>query len=131
MCKRKETMIKLRILMLGMGAAAIIGLAGCASTREGDRTAGRVVDDNRITHAVEANLSREPVYKFNDVDVKTFDGVVQLSGFVNTEDQKRRAAELAQKVDGVVQVVNSIALKPQQLSPTGRTNAPPIATEPK
>lgn len=118
-------------LMLGIGVAAIlIGLSGCSTwQRDGDRTAGRVVDDNRITEQVEEGLSREPVFKFSDVDVKTFNGVVQLSGFVNTNDQKERAGQIAQRVDGVAQVVNSIALKPDQLSPTGRTNLPPIETD--
>jgi hypothetical protein len=56
--------------------------------------------------------------------VRTFDGVVQLSGFVNSEEQKRRAEELARQVPGVVEVQNSISLKPNAgaYTPTGRND---------
>lgn len=122
--RKRMIMRQNKSLMLGLGAAiALIGLSGCASwQRDGDRTAGRVIDDRRITGNVEESLGREPVFKFSDVDVRTFNGVVQLSGFVNTEEQKQRAGELARQVDGVAQVVNSITLKQPQLAPTGRTN---------
>lgn len=84
------------------------------------RTAGRTLDDKTITQAVEHKLKTEQVYKFNEVSVNTFDGVVQLSGFVNTDEQKHRAGELAQQVDGVTQVENNISLKPSgNLQPTG------------
>lgn len=109
-----------------MGAAlAVIGLTGCESMhRNSDRTAGREMDDKHITSRVQDALRNEPVYKFSDVDVKTFNGVVQLSGFVNTDDQKQRAGDLAQHVQGVAQVVNSIALKAQTSpTPTGRNES--------
>lgn len=117
------------MLVSGMGAAlALTGLTGCESWRShetGERTAGRMVDDHRITADVQRDLKAEPVYKFGDVDVKTFNGVVQLSGFVNTDEQKRRAGEIAQKEPGVAQVVNNITLKPE-VTPTGRpAQAPP------
>ncbi len=106
-----------------MSVLALAGLTACSTWhRESDRTAGRMVDDNRITNQVKHELNREPTYKFTDVDVKTFAGVVQLSGFVNSNEQKQRAAQIAQSVPGVTQVIDSIALKPQPSpSPTGRT----------
>jgi osmotically-inducible protein OsmY len=108
-----------------LGAAAVLGLTGCESYHNrgsGDRSEGRMVDDHRITAQIKSDLNHEPVYKFNDVDVKTFNGVVQLSGFVNSEDQKRRAAEIAQSVPGVAQVQNAISLKREFApSPTGTT----------
>lgn len=123
-------MRNLKNLILTGGAGALIAvttLTGCAmmnrSSQSHERTAGRTLDDKTITANVKDDLSREPVYKFDDIDVKTFNGVVQLSGFVNTEDQKRRAAEIAQHTPGVAQVVNSIALKPTgNLAPTGTQN---------
>ena len=111
-------------LLLG-AAAAVLGLTGCESSynhASADRSEGRKVDDHRITAQIKSDLNHEPVYKFNDVDVKTFNGVVQLSGFVSTEDQKRRAAEIAQTVPGVAQVQNAISLKSEPApSPTGTT----------
>lgn len=117
-------MRQLKNLMFGMGMAAVLATTGCASWHnDGDRTAGRVVDDNHVTGRVEDKLGAEPVYKFSDVDVKTFNGVVQLSGFVDTEEQKARAGEVARSVEGVANVVNNITLKSRDtLTPTGRTN---------
>jgi hyperosmotically inducible protein len=119
-------MRNLKKLVLAGGASAIIAvvtLTGCQMTghSSGDRTAGRALDDKHITMNVEEKLREEPVYKFSDVDVKTFAGVVQLSGFVSSDEQKRRAGELAQRVEGVSRVVNNITLKPN-MAPTGRTN---------
>jgi len=102
---------------------AVIGFSGCESWghRHDGRTAGREVDDRKITAEVREKLKEEPVFKFSDVDVRTFNGVVQLSGFVNTDEQKRRAAEVAQDTPQVAEVVNSISLKPQiPTTPTGR-----------
>jgi osmotically-inducible protein OsmY len=106
--------------------SAVMALTGCEMLNhhnaESDRTAGRALDDKTITSAVKHDLNREPVYKFNGVDVKTFDGVVQLSGFVDTDEQKHRAEEIAKRTEGVTQVVNNISLKPENnnLAPTGR-----------
>ena len=105
---------------------------GCESSswgrRNDERTSGQAVNDSRITSQVKQKLADEPVYKFNDVDVKTFAGVVQLSGFVNTDQQRGRAGELAQQVPGVTNVVNSLTIKPQLPAPTGRPNQAPIET---
>lgn len=119
-------MINLKSMVLVGGMSAMMALTGCEMINrhnaESDRTAGRTLDDKTITSAVEHDLKREPVYKFSDVDVKTFDGVVQLSGFVDTQQQKDRAGDIAQHEYGVTQVVNNITLKPenQNLAPTGR-----------
>ena len=127
--KGMTIMRNLTQLLLAGGASAAIAVAtltGCQMTgsHQGDRTAGRTLDDKNITANVQQKLRNEPVYKFSDVDVKTFDGVVQLSGFVSTQAQKQRAGDLAQNVDGVARVVNNITLKPNtgRLAPTGRMN---------
>lgn len=113
-------------IILVAGTSAMLALTGCEMMNHGssDRTAGRQLDDRTITSNVKQNLDNEPVYKFTDVDVKTFDGVVQLSGFVNTDDQKHRAGQIAEQVPGVTQVANNITLKPanQNIAPTGRTD---------
>jgi len=103
-------------------AAALLAFAGCETNSHDQRSEGRAMDDKAISENVREELKREPVYKFDSVDAKTFGGVVQLSGFVDTEGQKRRAAEIAQQVEGVHQVVNGIALKPQPMTPTSSTN---------
>src|SRR5436190_20867639 len=85
-------------------AAALLAFAGCETNSHDQRSAGRAMDDKAISENVREELKREPVYKFDSVDAKTFGGVVQLSGFVDTEGQKRRAAEIATQVEGVHQV---------------------------
>jgi hyperosmotically inducible protein len=95
-----------------LGAAlAFTGLTGCQT--HGDRTAGRYMDDRSVSHRVNTALADDPVFKYPDVKVMTYDGIVQLSGFVDTADQKNRASVVAQHTDGVRQVVNSLVLKPQ------------------
>lgn len=113
----------LMIITSATAVVALAGLTGCATSGnrvEGERTEGRMVDDHRITSDVQRGLKAEPVYKFDEIEVKTFNGTVQLSGFVNTDEQKRKAAEIAQHTPGVAQVVNSIALKSLTPTPTGR-----------
>ena len=123
-------MLNLKNMVLVSGASAlmaVMALTGCEMTHHdtGGRTAGRVLDDKVITENVKDKLNHEPVYKFGDVDVKTFDGAVQLSGFVDTDEQRRRAGELAQSVEGVARVINNVALKAQgsTLPATGRVPA--------
>lgn len=119
-------MTNLKKIMFASGLSAMFALTGCymMNGHTGDRTAGRTLDDKTITSTVRHDLNREPVYKFSDVDVKTFDGVVQLSGFVDSQQQKDRAGDIARHAEGVTQVVNNISLKPQgnNMAPTGRPN---------
>jgi hyperosmotically inducible protein len=117
--------------------ALLLGSAGCSSNpfaRSNDeRSTGRVADDKKISKDVKTALKKEPVYKFESVDVQTFAGEVQLSGFVNTDEQKRRAEEIARSQPGVARVINGIALKPEMPQPTGRTGGaeqPHIYAEP-
>jgi len=106
-------------------AAAVMTFAGCQTEPKDGRSAGLVTDDKHITKSVKESLDSEPVYKFTDVDVRTFAGCVQLSGFVMTQGQKNRAQEIAQHTQGAREVVNGITLKPVMPGPTV---APVIST---
>lgn len=103
----------------------LLGSAGCSSITKStdERSEGRVVDDKKITKEVQNALKNAPVYKLESVDVQTFAGEVQLSGFVNSEAQKRQAEEIARSQPGVARVINGIALKPEMVQPTGRNAA--------
>ena len=68
-------------------------------------------DDAALTSRVASALGNNPEYKFEEVHIATDKGTVQLSGFVNTMDQKTRAGELAKQVQGVLDVVNNITVK--------------------
>src|SRR4029077_3521474 len=98
---------------------AVAGLTGCKSTSS-EHAEYRPPDDGTITHEVKRRLDNDPAFKFPEVSVKTFDRVVQLSGFASTPDQKQRAEDVAKTVPGVSQVVNNISIK-QTLTPTGHT----------
>jgi hyperosmotically inducible protein len=88
----------------------VIGLTGCAGDRYNQST-GQRIDDNRIAERVKAALAHDSQYKYDDVNVVAFKGVVQLSGFVNTKAQKRSAGEVAKKVEGVRELENNITVK--------------------
>jgi osmotically-inducible protein OsmY len=101
------------VLILTMGAAA----AACSSNSEhgamenAGANAGRVVDDSVITGKVKAALVADPTTKAHQISVETFQGVVQLSGFVDTKEARSRATQVAQDVEGVKQVKNELELR--------------------
>ena len=118
------------ILVGGLSAViAIADLSGCSyyHARQTGRTTTQVNDDKRISDRVYSSLKVSPVYKFPEVGVRTFDRVVQLNGFVETEEQKRAAQEIAQQAPGAARVINDIVVQQPSLEPTGRPNpaAPP------
>ena len=85
-------------------------MVGCAGNRY-ERSTGEYIDDKALNTRVRSALGDNPEYKFGDVHVTSFRGVVQLSGFVNTSDQKRTAGTIAEKVQGVKSVENNITVK--------------------
>jgi hyperosmotically inducible protein len=102
---------KLSALILSVSALAMAGgLMGCAGDRYTQST-GEHIDDKAESSRVRSALNEDTQYKYEDVKVQTFKGVVQLSGFVNSRDQKNRAGDLAKKVQGVKDVENNITVK--------------------
>lgn len=91
-------------------AVSLGGVAGCASTPTQQGT-GEFVDDAVISTKVKAALIEDPLTKAYQIEVKTFKGVVQLSGFVATQAEANKAAEVARGVAGVTSVKNDIRLK--------------------
>jgi hyperosmotically inducible protein len=76
-----------------------------------ERAAGEVVDDSVVTTKVKAALIAEPETKARDITVITRDGIVQLSGFVDSNDEKTTAADVARGVEGVREVLNNLEIK--------------------
>jgi len=97
------------ILASALAALLFIG-PGCASTPKHEST-GEYVDDSVITMKVKAAIIAEPTLKASEINVETFKGRVQLSGFVHDVDDIAKATEVAQGVDGVKIVVNSLVIK--------------------
>ncbi|MEQ1584090.1 MAG: BON domain-containing protein [Candidatus Nitrotoga sp. LAW] len=85
-------------------------LVGCASTPKETGT-GEYIDDTVLTTKVKAAVFNEPSLKSAEINVETFKGVVQLSGFVNSQPDINKAAEVARGVAGVKSVKNDMRLK--------------------
>ena len=83
---------------------------GCGSTAKTEGT-GEYVDDSVITAKVKAAIFNDPTLKVNEINVETFKGVVQLSGFVNSQADINRAVQVARGVAGVTSVKNDMRLK--------------------
>jgi osmotically-inducible protein OsmY len=84
--------------------------AGCAATRTSEST-GEYIDDSSITAKVKTQLAEDDVLKAFKINVETYKGVVQLSGFVDSLQTKERAGQTAAAVKGVRSVKNSLAVK--------------------
>lgn len=91
-------------------AIALMATLGCASTRTHEGT-GEYVDDSVITTKVKAAIFNEPGLKVSEVQVETFKGVVQLSGFVSSRADIKDAVRVASAVNGVKSVTNDMQLK--------------------
>ena len=91
-------------------AVLLISAAGCASTSKSEGT-GEYVDDTVITTKVKAAIFNEPTLKSAEINVETFKGVVQLSGFVSSQANIYKAVEVARNVKGVTNVRNDMRLK--------------------
>jgi len=91
-------------------AIAVAALAGCASTAKHEST-GEYIDDTTITTKVKSAILAEDSLKSAEINVETFKGRVQLSGFVRSQDNISRAVAVAQGVKGVTSVGNDMRLK--------------------
>ena len=91
-------------------AVALATTLGCASTstKEG---AGEYVDDTIVTSKVKAAIFNEPSLKSAEINVETFKGAVQLSGFVKYQADINKAVEITRSVKGVNSVKNDMRLK--------------------
>ncbi|MDP3619813.1 MAG: BON domain-containing protein [Ramlibacter sp.] len=93
-----------------VAAVALTALAGCASTQKHEST-GQYIDDTAITTGVKAAIFNEPTLKSAEINVETFKGRVQLSGFVSSRANIDRAVVVAQGVRGVTSVANDMRVK--------------------
>lgn len=91
-------------------ALTLLTAAGCASTQKQEGT-GEYVDDSVVTTKVKAAILNEPSLSSAEINVETFKGVVQMSGFVNSRADITKAVEIARGVKGVNSVKNDMRLK--------------------
>ena len=95
-------------------AVCLIGaiplFTGCAATETRSST-GQQLDDSAITAKVKSQLLADPQVSGLQVNVETFKGQVQLSGYVNSPDERTKAEQIARKVEGVKNVSNDLIVK--------------------
>ena len=93
-----------------LAAVAMATVLGCASTSKSEGT-GEYVDDTVITTKVKAAILDEATLKSAEINVETFKGIVQLSGFVSSQANVDKAVVVAQNVHGVKSVKNDMRVK--------------------
>jgi hyperosmotically inducible protein len=98
------------LLLATLLAVTVLGSVSCAATRTSEGT-GEYVDDTVITTKVKAAFLGEEGLKVAEINVETFKGVVQLSGFINSRADADRAITLARGVSGVVSVKDDMRIK--------------------
>lgn len=91
-------------------AITLATAVGCASTSKSEGT-GEYIDDSAITTKVKAAIFNEPTLKVAEINVETFKGVVQLSGFVSSQAAENKAVAIARGVGGVKSVKNDMRIK--------------------
>ncbi len=99
-----------RILKLLVCIGLITAFMGCAATQKKE-SGGEYVDDTVITTKVKSSIFADPSLKVLQINVETFKGVVQLSGFVDSAQSAAKAGEVARGVKGVVSVKNDLVVK--------------------
>src|SRR5512134_3098643 len=91
-------------------AVSLVSVVGCASGPQKEGT-GEYIDDTAITTKVKAAIFNEPTLKSAEINVETFKGVVQLSGFVKERADIDKAVTVARGISGVKSVKNDMRLK--------------------
>lgn len=104
--------MKLSTFLLAVTAAlAVVTTSGCAVARD-QSTVGEYVDDTTLTTRVKGKFAADPTVSAMSISVETLRGVVQLSGFAKSAQERTVAEKLARETSGVKVVRNDIALRP-------------------
>ncbi|HDZ56732.1 MAG TPA: BON domain-containing protein [Pseudomonas xinjiangensis] len=91
-------------------AFTMVALIGC-SVASGQKSAGEAVDDTVITTRVKAALIENSEIRAGEINVETFKGEVQLTGFVSSSAAATQAVRLARDVEGVTSVINDMQVR--------------------
>ena len=103
-------MKQLKFLSALFLSVILMSFLGCASTAKQEGT-GEYIDDSVITTKVKAAILNEPGLKVAEINVETFKGIVQLSGFVSSKADESKAVEVARGVKGVKSVKDDMRVK--------------------
>jgi hyperosmotically inducible periplasmic protein len=98
---------------LATAVSVVTFTSGCSGDRY-SRSTGETIDDASLTAKVKSKLLADPQVKGLDVNVNTFRGTVQLTGFVDSPDQKMLAEQVTKQVSGVQSVKNDLIVKMEE-----------------
>jgi osmotically-inducible protein OsmY len=90
--------------------AMVTAFLGCAPTSKQSGT-GEYIDDTVITTKVKTAIFADPALKVMQINVETFKGVVQLSGFVDSAASVNKAGDVARSIEGVIGVKNNLIVR--------------------
>lgn len=100
----------IKAMALLAGLAAVAPLAACSSSPTSEST-GEYLDSSAVTAKVKTAILEDPQLKVMQIQVETFKGVVQLSGFVDSPETRQRATQVVRTVEGVKGVRNDLIVK--------------------
>lgn len=103
-------MKSLKIITAFFLTLALVSTIGCGASTNKEST-GEYFDDSVITSKVKTAIFAEETLKVAEINVETFKGVVQLSGFVNSREDINKAVTVARQVKGVTSVKNDMRVK--------------------
>ena len=103
--KKRNVVIHFLVLLM-----LIATFAACAATRTQSST-GEYVDDSVITTKVKSLLAEDDFLKSFQISVESYNGTVQLSGFVNSQKAVDKADEIVRSVKGVRSIKNNLIVK--------------------
>jgi hyperosmotically inducible periplasmic protein len=98
------------LIAAAVSAVALVAGTGCSVMRD-QQSVGSYVDDTTVTTRVKAKFAEDPVVSAMAISVETLKGVVQLSGFAKSAQEKADAERLARAVSGVQSVKNDIVVR--------------------
>jgi osmotically-inducible protein OsmY len=103
--KKRNVLISCLLVLVLMASFAAIAAAA------GKETTGDFVDDSVITTKIKSILAKDELLKSFEISVETRKGVVQLSGWVGTQEAVNKAGQIARDVKGVKSVKNNLIVK--------------------
>lgn len=103
-------MKNLRIVSTLLAAIMLTSVVACAPTAKSE-SVGEYIDDSAITASVKSAFAIDPTLKATEINVETYKGIVQLSGFVAQQADIANASTVARNVKGVKSVKNDIRMK--------------------
>ncbi len=108
--RRGHSKFSARFWLVLLAAAMAALAAACAATPTAESTGG-YIDDSTITTKIKADLTADSKVSALDIHVRTYKGVVELSGFVNSQADVAEAGRVASQVSGVTSVHNNLIVK--------------------